>query len=61
MKKLKVKPDWWLLSYTKGKSLKQISYICYGFDVIDVCNRHISNPNYADTKIVGVVQILDEE
>lgn len=59
--KKKKLPDYWLISFTRGKCPKQYQYMLYGFSVDDVIQKHKSNPNYENTKIVGIIQIIDEE
>lgn len=56
---LKLKSAYWIVSYTKGKNPKHISYLTYGNSLIDVYQQHINHPKYDRTEIVSIVQIED--
>lgn len=56
---LKLKSAYWIVSYTKGKNPKHISYLTYGESLLDVYQAHIENPKYERTNVVSIVQIED--
>lgn len=61
MKKLKIKPDMWQVHYRTKRNPKQICYMTYGYSAMEIVTKHYENPNYKDTKIMGIVNLIDEE
>lgn len=61
MKKLKVKPDYWLIQFVRGKSYKRYAYLTYGFTALQVVTEFHSNPNNAGCRIVMLEQLIEED
>lgn len=60
MKKLKIKPSYWILNYTKGRSAKQHTKMLVAHSLYDVFSQFNENPNFYDCEICAITKLIDE-